>query len=63
MEKQSIQPNYSNTEDVPSNIEAEQHLLGSVMVIYYEQSLIHLLRLEYLIILFLMKGTPIAFLV
>ncbi len=32
MEKQSIQPNYSNTEDVPSNIEAEQHLLGSVMV-------------------------------
>ena len=32
MEKQNIQPNYSNQEDVPSNIEAEQHLLGSVMV-------------------------------
>ena len=32
MEKQNIQPNYSNPEDVPSNIEAEQHLLGSVMV-------------------------------
>tara|TARA_B100000579_G_scaffold431464_1_gene446549 strand:+ start:2856 stop:4280 length:1425 start_codon:yes stop_codon:yes gene_type:complete len=32
MEKQNIQPNYSNQENVPSNIEAEQHLLGSVMV-------------------------------
>ena len=32
MEKQNIQPNYPNQEDVPSNIEAEQHLLGSVMV-------------------------------